>query len=157
MYIQYWRSIGGYYFLYLDLVLNLHIKQKYVLAITCFMFTILLLIQQDLVLFRCRGTGLGWVSINLIEIVRPFPSCNAVFLFWTHLNHKVKDAVILLGPPIMMKWGYLLILYLLQKHIIQKSFNIEMPTLVCLRVYISKYGKECDISQEKCCQKVFEN
>lgn len=105
IYIQYSRNINGHYFLYPGLVDDLHVKHKCILTITRSMFTISLLRQQDLVLVRYYGTGLGRVSINLIEIVRPLPSCNAVFLFWTHLNHKVKDAVILLGPPKMMKWG----------------------------------------------------
>lgn len=154
IYIQYLRNIGGYYFLYPDLVDNLHGKQKCIMTITWSVYPFIT--KQDLALVRYYGTGLGWVSINLIEIVRSFPSCNAVFLFWTHLNHKVKDAVILLGPPKMMKWGYLLIPYLLQKHIIHKSSNTEVPTLLCLRVYITKYGKEYDISQGICCQSLRE-
>lgn len=97
--IKYSIIISDYYSLSSDLVEDLNVRQKCVWAMEWSLFTSLLFIQQDLVLVRYCGTRLRRVSINLIEIVRPFPSCNVVFLFWTHLNHKVKDAVILLGPP----------------------------------------------------------
>lgn len=88
VYIKYSINISDYYSLSSDLVEDLRVRQKCVRAMEWPLFTSLLFIQQDL--FRYCGTRLRWVSINLIEIMRPFPSCNAVFLFWTHLNHRWK-------------------------------------------------------------------
>lgn len=47
----------------------------------------------------------------------------------------------------MMKWGYLLFLYLLEKYIVHKISNSEVPlSLLHLAVAMSEYRKEYDTS-----------
>lgn len=41
------------------------------------------------------------------------------------------------GATKMMKWGYLLIAYLLEKHIIHTRSNNEVPTLLCAQEFIA--------------------